>query len=40
MSATEPAVTISGPKAPERQKFLPGIHCGLWRCQSRTLPSL
>ena len=34
------AVTIQGPKPPVRQKFLPGAHCEVWRCQSRTLPSL
>ena len=34
------AVTIHGPIAPLRQKFLPGANCVVWRCQSRTLPSL
>jgi hypothetical protein len=32
-------VTIQGPNAPLRRKFLPGANCEVWRCQSRMLPS-
>ena len=34
------AVTIHGPKAPVRAKFLPAVHCTVWRWKSRTEPSL
>ena len=34
------AVTIHGPKAPVWVKFLPAVHWMVWRCQSRTEPSL
>src|SRR5688572_1851878 len=34
------AVTIHGPKPPVRAKFLPAVHWMVWRCQSRTEPSL
>ena len=34
------AVTIHGPKAPVAGKFFPGVNCGVWRCQSRTVTSL
>ena len=32
-------VTIQGPNAPLRRKFLPGANCEVWRCQLRMLPS-
>src|SRR6267378_448014 len=34
------AVTIHGPKPPVLAKFLPAVHWMVWRCQSRTEPSL
>ncbi|MNC92451.1 hypothetical protein D3C83_88810 [compost metagenome] len=34
------AVTIQGPKPPVDAKFLPAVHWMVWRCQSRTEPSL
>ena len=34
------AVTIHGPKPPVCAKFLPAVHWMVWRCQSRTEPSL
>src|SRR5689334_19376860 len=34
------AVTIQGPNGPVPAKFLPAVHCTVWRCQSRTEPSL
>ncbi len=39
-SAMASAVTSHGPSAPEPGKFLPGVNWALWRCQSRTEPSL
>src|SRR6267378_2891778 len=34
------AVTSHGPKPPVLAKFLPAVHWMVWRCQSRTEPSL
>jgi hypothetical protein len=34
------AVTSQGPKPPVLAKFLPAVHWMVWRCQSRTEPSL
>ena len=34
------ALTIHGPKPPVLAKFLPAVHWMVWRCQSRTEPSL
>ena len=39
-SGISSAVTIHGPNEPVRSKFFPGVNCVVWRCQSRTLPSL
>ena len=40
MSPVSSGVTIHGPKAPERSKFLPGQYCGVWFWKSRIDPSL
>src|SRR5258708_2486141 len=34
------AVTLHGPKPPVAAKFLPAVRSPVWRCQSRTEPSL
>ena len=39
-SPTSSPVTSHGPKPPVCGKFLPGVNCEVWRCQSRILPSL
>ena len=33
-------VIIQGPKPPVLAKFFPGVNWDVWRCHSRTLPSL
>ena len=39
-SGISSAVTIHGPNAPERQKFLPGVNCDVCAWKSRIEPSL
>lgn len=39
-SGISSAVTIHGPHAPDRSKFLPGVNWLVCRCQSRSVPSM
>ena len=39
-SGISSVVTIHGPQAPDRSKFLPGVNWLVWRCQSPSVPSM